>query len=315
MTDLPAAIAPTSDLGSEAVARRGVRHSLAHDPRAWAGGAIVAAVVTLAAVGPWLTPHDPTHAYRALMPLDGTALGPGGDFLLGTDIQGRDLLSRLIVAARPTLLVGVGANLAAVALGTAVGLAAAVVPAVGVAVGRRRLRIPVGAALMGIADLALAFPPLLLALALTAVLRPSLATVMLVVGLVLWIPTARLVRARAEVVGRSGFVAAAEAVGARRRSIVRRHLLPHLAAPLAVQVAVGVTVALLLEASLTYLGAGVPPGTPTWGAMLVEGADWWTADPRLPLLPGLGIAITVLGFILLGDALRDALDPRGRGPI
>ena len=74
-------------------------------------------------------------------------------------------------------------------------------------------------------------------------------------------------------------------------------------------------VALLLEASLTYLGAGVPPGTPTWGAMLVEGSDWWTADPRLPLLPGLGIAITVLGFMLLGDALRDALDPRGRGPI
>ncbi len=170
---------------------------------------------------------------------------------------------------------------------------------------------------MGVADLALAFPPLLLALAFAAVVTPSLVTVILVVGLVLWIPTARIVRARAMVIETSGFVQAAEAVGSSRRATVRRHHLPHLAAPLAVNAAVGVGVALLLEASLSYLGAGAPLSTYTWGTLLVDGADWWTADPRLPLLPGVAIAVTVLGFLLLGDALEDALDPRssrgGRG--
>lgn len=318
MTDLSLASAPPRDLEGEDAARPGVRGRLARDARAWLGGGIVAVVVLLAVAGPWIAPHDPTTMYRDLLPLDGTALPPGGDFLLGTDVQGHDLLSRLIAAARPTLIVGVGANLAALAVGCAVGLAAAVAPVIRVRVGRRArgrtMDVPFGSALMGIADLALAFPPLLLALALAAVVTPSLATVILVVGLVLWIPTARIVRARAVVVASSGFVQAAEAVGVSRWSIVRRHHLPHLVAPLAVSAAVGVGVALLLEASLSYLGAGAPVSTYTWGTLLVDGADWWTADPRLPLLPGAAIAITVLGFLLLGDAIADALDPRaGQG--
>ena len=314
MTDLSLADAPSRDLEQEAAARSGVRHRLLRDARAWLGGSIVAIVVLLALVGPWISPHDPAVAYRDLMPLDGTALPPGGDFLLGTDVAGHDLLSRLIAAARPTLIVGVGANLAALAVGCLVGLAAVVVPVVRVRLGRgprsRSVGVPVGSALMGLADLALAFPPLLLALAFAAVVTPSLATVILVVGLVLWIPTARIVRARASVVAASGFVQAAEAVGATPVSILRRHQLPHLAAPLAIQAAVGVGVALLLEASLSYLGAGAPVSTYTWGTLLVDGAEWWTADPRLPLLPGAAIAVTVLGFLLLGDALQDALDPR-----
>ncbi len=272
-------------------------------------------VIVLASVfGPLIIGRAQGQLFRDQMPLDGSALPPNGMFLLGTDRAGHDLLSELLYAGRATLAVGVAANLAAVAFGTLVGLVAGYVRVAIVNVGGRPFHVPVEDLLMRITDIALAFPVLLLAIAVTTVVRPSLALVAIVIASVLWTTTARLVHTQVVKVRSADFIHAAVAVGVGQGRIIRRHLLPHVAPLVSVLLPLGVATTILFEASLSYLGAGAPASSPTWGFMITDGAASIRSDPRLPLLPGLAIFCTVLAFTLIGDAIERALDPHRTVP-
>lgn len=286
-------------------------HALRRDRGAWLGAGLALAVILATVLAPVLTAHDPLHEYRELMPLDGRPLPPGGPFLLGTDQGGRDVLSRLLHAGRATLIVAISATLIALTIGAAVGIVAGYGGTPRIRVGRRALGIPVEGTLMRVTDIGLAFPTLLFAIALAAVFKPSLELVVLVIASALWAGTARLVYARTLVLRSADFITASQALGTTSARIMRWHLLPHLLPLLIVLFATGVAVTVLFEVTLTYLGAGAPAGTLTWGRMLADSVSSYATDLRLPLLPGLSIFITVYAFTLLGDALRDALDPRG----
>jgi peptide/nickel transport system permease protein len=282
--------------------------ALRRDPAFWLGVALASLVVGASLAAPLLAPHDPDRAFRELMPLDGSALPPSATFPLGTDPDGHDYLSRLLYAGRATLLVGVGANLIAVLLGLAVGLVAGYAGTVRVPLPRgHRLPIPVEGFLMRVTDAALAFPALLLAVAASAVLGRSLGLVAIIIAAVLWTTTARLVYGR---VRTAGFVMAGRALGSDTGSVLRRHLLPFVLPLVLVYGALGIATTITFEATLSFLGAGTPSSDPTWGRMLAETVGWYRTDPRLPLLPGLAIALTVLAFTLLGEAARDAAEPR-----
>ncbi|MFN8518673.1 MAG: ABC transporter permease [Chloroflexota bacterium] len=287
--------------------------TLRRDPTFWLGLALASLVIGASLFAPLLAPHDPNHAYRELMPPDGSALPPSAMFPLGTDPDGHDYLSRLLYAGRATLLVGVGANLVAMLIGTLVGLVAGYAGTVHVPLPLgRRLPIPVEGFLMRVTDAALAFPALLLAVAASAVLGRSLGLVALVVAAVLWTTTARLVYGRVRSLRTEGFVVAARALGSGDTTILRRHLAPFVLPLVLVYGALGIATTITFEATLSFLGAGVQASDPTWGRMLADAVGWYRTDPRLPLLPGLAIAVTVLAFSLLGDAARDAAEPRGR---
>jgi peptide/nickel transport system permease protein len=287
--------------------------ALRRDPTFWVGLGLACLVIGASLAAPLLAPHDPDQAFRDLMPPDGSALPPSAAFPLGTDPDGRDYLSRLLYAGRATLLVGVGANLAAVLIGTLVGLVAGYSGTVHVRLPLgRRLPIPVEGFLMRVTDVALAFPALLLAVAASAVLGRSLGLVTLIIAAVLWTTTARLVYGRVRTLRTADFVVAARALGSSDRRIVTWHLLPFVLPTVLVYGALGIATTIAFEATLSFLGAGTPASDPTWGRMLAETVSWYRTDLRLPLLPGLAIAITVLAFTLLGEAARDAAEPRGR---
>jgi peptide/nickel transport system permease protein len=308
-----AAAAPLGEEEREVAdgARSRTWRALRRDPGFWVGLGLGGLVVGASLLAPVLAPHDPEHAFRELMPPDGTALGPSTMFPLGTDPSGRDYLSRLLYAGRATLLVGVGANLVATLVGTLVGLVAGYARTVHIWLpGRRRLAIPVESLLMRLTDVALAFPALLLAVAASAVIGRSLGLVALIVAGVLWTTTARLVHGRVAALRRADFVLAGRALGAGPTSIVRRHLLPHVLPLVVAWGALGIATTLLFESALSFLGAGAPATEPTWGRMLAETVTWYRTDLRLPLLPGLAIAATVLAASLLGDAFQSATDPR-----
>jgi peptide/nickel transport system permease protein len=289
------------------------RAALRHDPWTWVGLVLVAMVVGASLGAPLLAPHDPGRSFRDLMPPDGTALPPSATFPLGTDPAGHDYLSRLLFAGRATLLVGVGANVLAMAIGTLVGLVAGYFGTVRLPLPRgRRVPIPLDGLLMRITDVALAFPALLLAVAAAAVLGRSLGLVALIIAAVLWTTTARLVYGRVRTLRTAGFVAAARALGSDDGAILRRHLLPFVLPLVLVYGALGIATTITFEATLSFLGAGTPTSDPTWGRMLAETVAWYRTDPRLPLLPGVAIAVTVLAFTLLGEAARDAAEPRAR---
>jgi peptide/nickel transport system permease protein len=231
---------------------------------------------------------------------------------LGTDVAGRDYLSRLLYAGRATLLVGLGANLVATALGVLVGLVAGYSGTVRVGLPfDRSFALPVDTLLMRVTDVGLAFPVLLLAIAMAYVLSQSLGLVTIIIAAVLWTTAARLVYGRVLLVRSAEFVTAAQALGCTGRRIVVRHILPHIIPMIMVTASLGIATTILFEATLSFLGAGAPVQTPTWGRLLADHVGWYRNDFRLPLLPGLAIVITVLAFNLLGDALRDALDPHG----
>ena len=288
--------------------------ALRRDPAFWVGLALAGLVVGASLAAPLLAPHDPEHAFRELMPLDGSALPPSATFPLGTDPDGRDYLSRLLYAGRASLLVGVGANLVAVLLGVGVGLVAGYAGTVRVPLPMgRHLPIPVEGFLMRVTDAALAFPALLLAVAASAVLGRSLGLVALIIAAVLWTTTARLVYGRVRSLRSAGFVVAGRALGNDTGTILRRHLLPFVLPLALVYGALGIATTIAFEATLSFLGAGTPASDPTWGRMLAETVGWYRTDLRLPLLPGIAIALTVLAFTLLGEAARDAAEPRTRG--
>lgn len=277
---------------------------LLHDPVAWFGLAVVAAAAAVALFAGQLAPYSPDEQFFDGLSLEGAPLPPDGRFWLGTDLLGRDLLSRLIHGARTSLAIGVLANSAAVLLGTSLGVLA------GCARGW------VGAAIMRFTDLMMAFPALLLAIALSAIFRPSLWIVALVIALVNWVQVARVVYTETISLAEREFVEASRAVGAGPWRIILTHVLPHLVPTMLVWGTLGIATTVLLEATLSFLGVGVRPPTPSWGNIIFENQTYFATAPWLVFFPGTAILALALAFNLLGDTLRDALDPtqRGRGP-
>ena len=284
-------------------ARRGARRA----PAGWvrrflANGAGVVGlvgvtlVVAVALAAPVLAPHDPARQYFDGLTLEGDPLPPSERFLIGTDLLGRDLLSRVIHGARVSLLVGVVANGAAVLIGLVVGVLAGY------------FRGTVETVLMRLTDIMTAFPALILAIALAAILRPSLWIVALVIALVNWVWIARAIYAQVLSVARRDFVEAASALGMSTWRTLLRHILPHLVSTLMVFGTLGISTTVLLEASLSFLGVGVQPPMPSWGGIINESQSYFLDAPWLVVFPGAAILLTSLSFNLLGEALRDALD-------
>jgi peptide/nickel transport system permease protein len=263
------------------------------------GLAIVLLVLVCAIFGPWIVPFDPAEQdimQRMLPPL---AHADSGEFhLLGTDALGRDLLSRLIVGARVSLLVGVASVLISGLVGVVLGLLAGYDDR------------HTGRFLMGLADVQLAVPFLVLALAVVAVLGPSLLNLILVLGVTSWVQFARIVRAEVLVLRDREFVQSARALGAATWRVLFLHLLPNVMSSVIVIGSMQIGKMILFEASLSFLGLGVPSNIPTWGGMIADGRSYVATQWWLAAVPGLAIFITVVGINLLGDRLRDLLDPR-----
>ena len=225
---------------------------------------------------------------------------PGGTFLLGADTQGRDILSRVLYGARLSLAVGLISQFVAVLLGVSLGLVAGF---------RGRW---IDAVIMRLADVTLAFPALLLLIAVSAAIRPPYPAIFLLIGAVGWAGMARLVRSQVLVLRHAEYVLAARALGARDRRILWRHLLPNVRAQIIVAATLGMAGAIMAEAALSFVGLGAQPPTPSWGAMVSEGRDLLRVAPWVSLVPGLAIGITVLGFNLVGDGYREYSDPKLR---
>jgi ABC-type dipeptide/oligopeptide/nickel transport system permease subunit len=252
-----------------------------------------------ALLAPLLAPYDPSQIPEKLEVR--SLLSPRAVHPFGTDLLGRDLLSRILHGARISLLVGLIVELMVTPIGVIIGLLA------GYFGGR------MDAALMRITDAVMAFPGLVLAIALTAVLeRPGLASVILVLTAVRWTTVARLVRGQVLSLREAEHIVASAALGAGRGRIIFRHLLPNCLGPILVAMTFGVASNILSEAGLSFLGLGVQPPMVSWGSLLSEGVVYLTVKPWLCVFPGLAITGTVLGFHLLGDGLRDILDPRLR---
>jgi peptide/nickel transport system permease protein len=280
-----------------------VLRELLRRPTALFGSLVIAAVLVLALGAPWLAPYAPDDQLFEGLTLEGAPLPPNGQFWLGTDTLGRDLLSRVLYGARTSLLIGLVANGLAVGLGLAVGMVA------GYARGL------VGTALMRFTDLMMAFPALLLAIVLAAILRPSLWIVALVIALVNWVQVARIVFTETTALVERDFILAERSLGASHARILGLHFAPHLVATAIVWGTLGIATTVLLEATLSFLGIGVQPPQPSWGNIIFESQSYFTTAPWLVFFPGLAILLTALSFNLVGDSLRDILDPtqRGRG--
>ncbi|MCL5677089.1 MAG: ABC transporter permease [Firmicutes bacterium] len=268
------------------------------------GGIFVLVLIAVAILAPVLSPHNPANQFNQGLTEQGLPVPstlPGStQFILGTDQNGRDLLSRIIWGARASLTVGVLANGMALGIGVLLGATAGYV------------RGWAGNAIMRFTDMMMAFPTLLLAIALAAILRPSLGIIIVVIGAVYWTWIARVVYGEVMAIRERQFVEAARAIGAPGSRIIVRHILPHLMPTIIVWGTLGVANNVMLEAALSYLGIGVQPPTPSWGGMIQQGQYFYRAAPWLVLYPGLAIMLTVLSFNLLGDGLRDALDPYQR---
>ena len=271
---------------------------LRRDPRAWLGVAVVVLMVLAALLAPWIARHDPTA-----IDLAGQLRPPSAEHWLGTDVQGRDVWARLVYGARISLAVGIISQGIALVLGVTLGLVAGFY-------GRW-----VDDIVMRLADVTLAFPTLLLLIAMVAALEPSIGVVFATIGVVGWAGMARLVRGQVLVVRQLEYVQAVRALGARDRRILAAHVLPNVVAPVVIAATLGIAGAIMAEAALSFLGLGVQPPTPSWGAMIADARDLLQlrTAPWTSVFPGLAIGAAVLGFNLLGDALRDALDPRHGG--
>jgi peptide/nickel transport system permease protein len=260
---------------------------------------VVLAVVVTALAAAWVSPFDPVEqAIGDRLKAPGWADAAGRVHPLGTDHLGRDILARIIFGARPALLVGFAAVMISGVIGMIAGLLA------GYFGGR------VDDTLMRLADIQLAFPFILLAIAVIGVLGPSLTTIICVIGVSSWVVYARIVRGAALSLREREFVQAAQALGGGDGRILVRHILPNVFTPWLVVATLDMARVIVIESALSFLGLGVQPPTPTWGGMLADGrvyisTAWWLAT-----FPGLAILVTVLGIQLFGDGLRDTLDPR-----
>nr|WP_255671612.1 ABC transporter permease [Glycomyces amatae] len=283
---------------------------LRRSPMAVCGAVIVGVFVVMAVLGPWIAPYDPTaqtwgrevFLNRAIFP------GPRAENWFGLDHLGRDMFSRMIVGARQTLLVGVVATLIGLLAGAVIGGVAAASGTFGGRWGER-----VESVIMRTVDVALAIPMLLLALSVAALLGPSLSTVMIAVG-VAQIPIfARLLRGSMLAQAHSDYVLSAIALGVPKGRIVVSHILPNSLGPVIVQATLVLATAIIEAAALSYLGLGNPdPGSPEWGTMLSDAQRLLSGAPQLSIYPAVAIIVTALGFTLLGEAMRESLDPRLR---
>ncbi|WP_308620097.1 ABC transporter permease [uncultured Desulfovibrio sp.] len=251
-------------------------------------------LMSLAALGaPWLAPYPPEAEH-----LDHLLEPPSAQFWLGTDRLGRDILSRLLYGGRVSLWVGFVAVGISVSIGTTLGLVSGY------------FRSWVDETVMRLVDIMLCFPSFFLILAVIAFLEPSLTNIMIVIGLTSWMGVCRLVRAETLSLREREFVAAARLAGTSTPRILLRHILPNALAPVLITATLGIAGAILVESSLSFLGLGVQPPTPSWGNMLMEGKATIETAPWLSVYPGLAILLTVLGYNLVGESLRDLLDPR-----
>jgi len=260
------------------------------------GLVLVGLVVSAALLAPWIAPFDPLagdlrNAYL---------LAPGPRFVLGTDSYGRDVLSRVLYGARISLSVGLISQTVSVTLGVLLGLVAGYY-------GRW-----VDAVVMRLADVTLAFPTLLLLIAVAAAVKPSLPVIFLVIGVVGWAGMARVVRGQVLVLKRAEFVVAARALGAADRRVLLRHLLPNVGTQVIIAATLGIAGAIMAEAALSFVGLGAQPPIPSWGAMVADGRDLIRVAPWVSFAPGIAIGLAVLGFNLVGDALRETYDPKLR---
>jgi len=265
-------------------------------------GLIAIAIFAATALGaPIFAPYDPAEQFFDGLTLEGSPLPPGSRFWLGTDTIGRDQLSRLLYGARTSLLIGTIANGLAVTIGALLGVTAGY------------MRGWIGATIMRLTDLMMAFPPLLLAIALAAILKPGLGIVIVVIALVNWVQVARVIHAETMSLSEKEYIEAARGLGAGTGRILFRHLVPHLVPTVIVYATLGIATTVLLEAMLSFLGRGVQPPTPAWGMMIFESQSYFLTAPWLVFIPGAAILFLALAFNLVGDGLRDALDPTQRG--
>lgn len=265
-------------------------------------GLVIMAVCVLGAVlAPWIAPYDPNEQHFDGLTIEGAPLPPGAVFWFGTDLLGRDLFSRLLFGAQTSLIIGIVANGAALVIGTLVGVTAGYFRGI------------TGAVLMRFTDLMMAFPALLLAICLAAIFSPSLWIVAMVIAFVNWVQTARVIYTETSSLAERDYIAAEKTLGAGHGRILLRHILPHLVPMLIVWGTLGISTTVLLEATLSYLGVGVQPPTPSWGNIIFENQTYFQSAPWLVFIPGAAILALALAFNLVGDALRDILDPTQQG--
>jgi peptide/nickel transport system permease protein len=278
---------------SERFPRRTLARRVARHRGAVTGLAVVVLLLIVAALAPLLAPFDP-----GAQALDSGLSGPSRSHWLGQDRLGRDLLSRLLHGARISVAVGLGTVSLSLSIGLLVGSAS------GFLGGR------VDHLFMRLADVLLAFPGILLAIAITSVLGPSLRNVLITLSALGWVGYARLIRGQILKVREMEFVQSAQAVGSPPARLLLVHILPNAISPVIVEATFGIARAIVAEAGLSFLGLGVAPPTPSWGAMINEGRHFLFVAPHLTTVPGLAIMITVMAFNFLGDGLRDAMDVR-----
>lgn len=259
------------------------------------GITILLLLVGVASLAPIIAPYSPTHQN-----LEKDLLSPSNEHLLGTDKLGRDILSRILYGARISLLVGISTVTISLLIGLLVGSLSGYFGGW------------VDQLLMRLVDLLMAFPGILLAIAFTAVLGPGLNHVILALCLIGWTGYARLVRGEILALREKEFIHAAQALGGSPPRIILLHMLPNLIPPLLIQGTFGMAAAIIAEGSLSFLGLGAQPPTPSWGSMLNEGRQFLLVAPHLTTFPGLAIMITVLGLNLVGDGLRDRLEKKGK---
>jgi len=259
------------------------------------GGVLVVLLILIALMAPLIAPYDPIK-----QDLRASLLSPSASHLFGTDVHGRDIFSRVLYGAAISLRIGFVGTLFGCVAGVILGLVAGFYGGF------------VDSLIMRVMDVLLAFPGLLLAIAIVAIIGPGLENVIIAVG-VFSVPVfARVVRGSILSTKQEEFITAARVTGAKDVRIMAQHLLPNVLAPILVLVTLRIATAILTAASLSFLGLGAQPPTPEWGAMLSDGREYMVIAPHVATFPGLAILVTVLGFNLLGDGLRDALDPRLR---
>nr|WP_272903248.1 MULTISPECIES: ABC transporter permease [Sulfitobacter] len=265
------------------------------------GMALIALTIFGALFAPYLTPYEPNDQMFDGLTMQGAPMAPGAQFALGTDLLGRDLLTRILYGARTSLIIGVLANGVALIIGTFIGVTAGYFGGIW------------GNILMRFTDLMMAFPALLLAICLAAIFQPSLWIVAMVIATVNWVQTARVLYAETASLSQREFIAAERTLGAGNVRILFKHILPHLTPTIIVWGTLGISTTVLLEATLSFLGVGVQPPTPSWGNIIFENQTYFQAAPWLVFFPGVAIVTLALAFNLVGDALRDVLDPTQRG--
>ena len=265
-------------------------------------GLLMIMIFSVAAIfAPFIAPNPPDKQFFDGLTLEGAPLAPNKTFWLGTDLLGRSLFSRLLFGARTSLIIGIAANGAAILIGAFLGILA------GYAKGF------IGTVIMRFTDLMMAFPALLLAIALAAIFKPSLWIVALVIALVNWVQIARVIYSQTMALTAQEYIEAVRAVGAAWPRILFIHIVPHLWPTLLVWGTLGIATTVLLEATLSFLGVGVRPPTPSWGGIIYESQSYFLDAPWLVFFPGAAIMLLSLSFNLVGDALRDVLDPTQRG--